>query len=214
MGKRSGVFHAAIAIALLDCFGYAKAGAAPEAPPASTDTALQRCLAAKAARESFSGVISVSHHGAPVVLVAKGVLAGPGSAAITEATRFNLASMGKMFTAVATAQLVDAGKIGWDDPIGKYVTGLTPEASAVTVRQLLTHSSGLGDFFRPQNMQAMLAAKTASDLLPLIAGDKPSFAPGSQFAYSNSGFALLGILVERVSGQTYGDYLRNTWSLR
>ena len=65
--------------------------------------------------------------------------------------------------------------------------------------------SGLEDFFRPENMAAMMAARTASDLLSLIANDKPAFPPGSRFAYSNSGFALLGILIERVSGLSYGD---------
>ncbi|HTA64487.1 MAG TPA: serine hydrolase domain-containing protein [Xanthomonadaceae bacterium] len=208
MSTKTGVLRAVIAAASLGCCMGVAAGAAIEQPQAATATTLERCLGAKAAQESFSGVISVTHHDRPIAFVARGVLAGPGSGPITAATRFNLASMGKMFTAVATAQLVDAGKIRWDDPVGKYVAGLTPEASVVTVRQLLTHSSGLGDFFRPQNMDAMLKARTASDLLPLIAADRPSFPPGSKFSYSNSGFALLGILIERVSGQTYGDYLR------
>ena len=205
---KTGVLRAAIAAASLGCCIDVAAGATIEQSQAATTTALEQCLGAKAAQESFYGVISVTHHDRPIAFVARGVLAGPGSGPITAATRFNLASMGKMFTAVATAQLVDAGRIRWDDPIGKYVASLTPEAAVVTVRQLLTHSSGLGDFFRPQNMDAMLKARTASDLLPLIAAEKPSFPPGSKFGYSNSGFALLGILIERVSGQTYSDYLR------
>lgn len=206
---KTGIVCAAIAAASLGCNMKVAAGAAIDEPVAATTTALQRCLSARAEQQSFSGVISVTHHDVPVAFVTKGVLAGSGSAPITAATRFNLASMGKMFTAVAIGQLVDAGKIHWDDPVGKYVPGLTPEASVVTVRQLLTHSSGLGDFFRPENMEAMLKARTASDILPLIAADKPSFPPGSQFRYSNSGFALLGILIERVSGQHYADYLRD-----
>jgi CubicO group peptidase (beta-lactamase class C family) len=169
---------------------------------------LEGCLSAKADQDSFSGVISVAQHGHTVATIARGVLAGAGSPSITATTRFNIGSTSKMFTAVAVGQLVDAGKVKFDEPIGTYVAGLTPEASAVTVRQLLTHSSGLGDFFQPQNMEAMMKARTASDILPLIAADKPAFTPGSKFAYSNSGFALLGILIERASGQTYGDYLR------
>lgn len=201
--------RAAIAVACLGCcIDVANATGIGTSPEVATAKALGRCLSAKAEQDSFSGVISVTHHDRPMAFIARGVLAGAGSAPITATTRFNLASMGKMFTAVAIGQLVDTGKIRLDDPVSKYVSGLTHKASVVTVRQLLTHSSGLGDFFRPENMETMLKARTASDLLPLIASDKPSFPPGSKFRYSNSGFLLLGILIERASGQHYADYLR------
>jgi D-alanyl-D-alanine carboxypeptidase len=196
-----------LASLLLVHAGYPRSADATENAPESSRL-LQSCLKAQVDRESFSGTISITQQGQAAVTVHNGVLAGETSAPISDSTRFNLGSTSKMFTAVAIGQLVDAGKIQFDDPVGKYVSGLTSEASAVTLRQLLTHSSGMGDFFRPQNMQAMLKARTASDILPLIASEKPSFVPGAQFAYSNSGFALLGIVVERVSGQTYGDYLR------
>jgi D-alanyl-D-alanine carboxypeptidase len=170
---------------------------------------LSRCVEARAAREDFSGAVVALHRGAVAVSVARGVVGAPGSAAITPATRFNIASAGKMFTAVAVAQLVDAGKIAFDDPVGKHVAGLAPETAAITLRQLLTHTSGLGDFFSPQNIPALHRARTAGDLLPLVAAQKPDFAPGSQFKYSNSGFVLLGVVIERVSGMTYGEYLRS-----
>ena len=177
--------------------------AKPPAPPGT----LQRCLEMKARENDFSGALSITDHAQPVVSIVRGQLAGPGSPSIGPRTRFNLASMGKMFTAVAVGQLVDTGQIGLDVPVGTYVSSLTPEASAVTVRQLLTHSAGLGNFFRPENMATMIKARTARDLLPLIATDKPAFPPGSRFDYSNSGFALLGIVIEKVTGTTYGDYL-------
>jgi CubicO group peptidase (beta-lactamase class C family) len=180
-------FHAGMA--LLIALALA---ASPEAP-------LTRCLAALARNLDFSGVVSILRPDGPT-LFAQGV---------PDDARFNLGSAGKMFTAVAVAQLVDAGKVRLDVPIGAYVKGLTPEAAAVTVRQLLTHSSGLGNFFAPENLTAIEKARTASDLLPLVAADKPSFPPGSRFQYSNSGFVLLGILVERVSGQGYGEYLEH-----
>jgi len=169
---------------------------------------LQACVAAKAAQDNFSGVVAVEERDQPAVFVARGKRAGEESAPIDARSRFNLGSMSKMFTAVAVGQLIDAGKVRLDDPIGRYVGGLTRETSAVTIRQLLTHSGGLGDFFAPQNMAAMLKARTAADILPLIVAEKPAFAPGSRFAYSNSGFALLGILIERVSGVSYGFYLQ------
>lgn len=170
--------------------------------------ALNRCVRAKAERDDFSGVVVAMHHGETVISVARGALAEPGGAPITPATRFNIASAGKMFTAVAVAQLVDAGKIEFGDPIGRHVAGLSPQTAAVTVHQLLTHTSGLGNFFAPQNLAALRNARTANDLLPLIASEVPDFPPGSRFRYSNSGFALLGVLIERVSGETYAEYLR------
>jgi CubicO group peptidase (beta-lactamase class C family) len=182
-------------------------GAAPPARDAAA--AIARCVRSKADSANFSGIVSIAYRGRPAAQTVRGGIAGAGSAPITGRTRFNLASASKMFSAVAVAQLVDAGKVGLDERIGRFVEGLTPEAATVTIRQLLTHSSGLGNFFAPQNRAAILRARTASDLLPLIAADKPAFAPGSRFAYSNSGFALLGVLIERVSGQSYGDYLHD-----
>jgi len=177
--------------------------------PAETRDAggIARCVAAEAARVDFSGVVSVVLPGGPITY-ARGRLAGPGSRNIDADTRFNLASAGKMFTAVAVAQLVDSGKIGLDDPVGRHVTGLSPATAAVTVRQLLTHSAGLGNYFTPDNLAAIQRARSASDLLPFVASDMPAFPPGSRFEYSNTGFLLLGILIERVSGETYGQYLR------
>lgn len=166
------------------------------------------CIAEEAARRDYSGTISLMHGGESVAEVARGQVGGPDSAAITGTTRFNIGSANKMFTAVAVAQLADAGKLGFDDPIGKYVPELTAEARAVTLHQLLTHTSGLGDFFRPQNIGVVRAARKAADLLPVLVEDKPQFPPGSPFSYSNSGFALLGIVVERVSGEVYADYIQ------
>lgn len=168
--------------------------------------ALEPCISAEARKLEFSGVVSVVQP-AGVVVHAGGLVAGPGSPSIGPETRFNLASVGKMFTAVAVAQLVDSGKVRLDDPVGRHVKGLTPEASAVTVRQLLDHSSGLGNFMTPENDETLRRARSAANLLPFIVSARPAFSPGSRFEYSNSGFLLLGLLVESVSGLSYGRYL-------
>jgi D-alanyl-D-alanine carboxypeptidase len=167
---------------------------------------LEACIAAEARKLDFSGVVSVVRPEGTVTH-ASGVLAEPGSPRIGAETRFNLASAGKMFTAAAVAQLVDAGKVRLDDPVGRHVTGLSPEASRVTVRQLLDNTSGLGNFFTPDNLDALRRARTLADLVPLVASAKPAFTPGSRFEYSNTGFLLLGLLIERVSGLSYGRYL-------
>ena len=181
------------------------AAAGPAGAEAGGPLAL--CVAAEADKLDFSGVVSITQP-AGATVYARGRLDGPASAQVGPDTRFNLASAGKMFTAVAVAQLVDARRVGLDDPVERYVEGLTPETGRVTVRQLLTHSSGLGNYFTPDNLAAIRQARTTADLLPLVASERPAFTPGSRFAYSNSGFLLLGLVIERASGESYGDYLR------
>jgi D-alanyl-D-alanine carboxypeptidase len=102
----------------------------------------------------------------------------------------------------------EGNKVALEDPIGRFVKGLTAETSAVTVRQLLTRSGGLGNFFSPENLPLLSKARTLSEFWPLVAKEKPSFEPGFRFEYSNSGFLLLGLMIERVSGMTYGNYLK------
>jgi D-alanyl-D-alanine carboxypeptidase len=194
---------AATLIALLTFFSTADA----QMIQTANNSALLKCVSNEAATHNFSGVISITWPGG-TLSIAQGVMSGPGSATLSANAQFNLGSAGKMFTAVAVAQLVDAKKIDLEQPIGMYVNGLTPEAAAVTIRQLLTHSSGLGNFFSPENLPFLEKARTLSGLLPLVAGEKPAFNPGSRFEYSNSGFLLLGLMIERVSGQSYEKYLK------
>lgn len=197
----------AVAWLMMAPLAAAQARAARAAPGAEDDL-LRRCVERRMAERAFSGIVSVARGGTNLLRIAAGRQAGPGSPPIGPGTRFNLASASKMFTAVAIAQLIDAGRLRLDDPVGRFIPQLAPEAAAVTVRQLLNHTSGLGDFFRPENMATMFGARTAGDLLPLVRDERPSFPPGSRFAYSNSGFALLGVLIERLSGMSYGEYLR------
>ena len=173
----------------------------------ATDQMLSRCVALRAEKLDFSGALSIDTPWGGINY-ARGLQGTPETPRITADTRFNLGSAGKMFTAVAVAQLVEAGKVGLDDPVDRYVHGLTSEAAAVTVRQLLTHSSGLGNFFTPNNLSVLSGAQKVSDLMPLVASEKPTFTPGSKFQYSNTGFLILGRLVEQVSGESYETYLR------
>lgn len=164
------------------------------------------CALGRPEHSRFSGAVAITHNGISV-FSERGVMAASGSAPITPAARFNIGSAGKMFTAVAVAQLVDAGKMKLDDPVGKYVDGLTPGAARVTLRQLLTHTGGLGNFFTPDAVSKLQHISAMHDLMQLIAGDTPHFTPGSRFEYSNTGFALLGLAVERASAESYDAYL-------
>lgn len=167
-----------------------------------------RCTMARPDQGRFSGVAAISR-GPSISIEPRGVLAEAGSPPITDATRFNIGSAGKMFTAVAIGQLMEAGKVRLDDRVGQYIKELPPETAAITVRQLLTHTSGLGNFFNPDTVAALQRIERVADLMPFITSDKPHFPPGTRFDYSNTGFALLGVLVERLSGESYGDYLNS-----
>jgi CubicO group peptidase (beta-lactamase class C family) len=125
-------------------------------------------------------------------------------------TRFNLGSMDKMFTAVAVLQLRESGLLDLDDTIADVLpTYPNPDTAAVvTVEHLLTHTSGLGDTFTDEFGLEPHAYRGNGDYLPLFAGDPLLFTPGEEFRYSNAGFAVLGLIVESVSGMPYADYVR------
>ena len=125
-------------------------------------------------------------------------------------TRFRIGSMNKMFTAVATLQLVEAGKLALDDTVGKHLRGYPNKdvATKVTVRHLLTHTGGTGDIFGPEYDRNRLQLREHADYVRLYGSRAPNFEPGSRFEYSNYGFVLLGAIIEAVSGQSYYDYVR------
>jgi D-alanyl-D-alanine carboxypeptidase len=126
-------------------------------------------------------------------------------------TRFRIGSMNKMFTAVAVLQLVEAGKIKLMDPLGKYITDYPNQeiATKVTIHQLLTHTGGTGDIFGPEFNKHRTELRTLNDYVLLYGKRGPQFEPGSQWRYSNYGMLLLGVVIERVTGQNYYDYVQD-----
>ncbi len=127
-------------------------------------------------------------------------------------TKFNIGSMNKMFTAVAAAQLVEQGKLSYEDPVGKYLDSgwVVPEtAEKVKIKHLLSHTSGLGDFFDDAFLNASrLLHRGIEDWKHLMNKDKPKFEPGTQWSYSNNGMFLMGPIIEKAGGQDYYDYIR------
>ena len=127
-------------------------------------------------------------------------------------TKFNLGSMNKMFTSVAVARLVEAGKLAFDDPIGKWVdeTWMPKDVtSEITVRHLITHTSGLGSYFNEAYQKSSRALfRKLDDYKPLIKDDRPAFEPGERFQYSNTGMFLLGVIIEKVTGEDYFEHIR------
>jgi CubicO group peptidase (beta-lactamase class C family) len=126
-------------------------------------------------------------------------------------TKFNLGSMGKMFTAVSILQLAQEGKLSLQDKLIKDLPDYPNKdvASKITIYQLLTHTSGLGDFFGKEFLDSSMAKfRTLESLLPLFV-DKPlQFEPGAKWSYSNAGFIVLGLVIQHVSEETYYDYAR------
>ena len=171
---------------------------------------VEAALDRAAAADEFSGVLLVAKNGKPIFTKAHGFADREAKAPINAQTKFNLGSMNKMFTAVAVAQLVERGKLSFDDPIGKHLPDYPNKdaAARVTVHHLLTHTSGLGDYFSPAYFAARAKIGKVSELLPFFAAKPLEFEPGARFRYSNAGFVVLGLVVEKVSGQDYYDYVR------
>jgi CubicO group peptidase (beta-lactamase class C family) len=163
----------------------------------------------RARADEFAGAVLVARHGKVLLNDAWGRADRKAGVANTPATRFRIGSMNKMFTAVATLQLVEAGKLKLDDPIGKYLPGYPNKevAAKVTVRHLLSHTGGTGDIFGPEFDQHRLQLREHRDYLKLYGGRGLTHEPGARFEYSNYGFVLLGALIERVTGGSYDDYV-------
>ena len=128
-------------------------------------------------------------------------------------TKFSLGSMNKMFTAIAALQLIEKGELKFDDKLIQFVdkSWLPNDANAasITIRQLLTHTSGLGNFFNEDfNKSNKEAYRNLAAYKPLIAQSELLFTPGSRNRYSNSGMLMLGLVVEKVSGKSYYDYVQ------
>jgi len=127
--------------------------------------------------------------------------------------RFRAGSITKTFVATVVLQLVDEGKLRLDDPVGKWLPGVVPNGDDITVRHLLNHTSGLYDFKETLPLpptQEFLANRwrtwTAAEMIQRAVAHPPTFeTPGSAFDYSNTNYALLGEIIEKVTGESYGD---------
>jgi CubicO group peptidase (beta-lactamase class C family) len=163
------------------------------------------------AADEFSGAVMVKHGSEVVFEGAWGLASRSFRAPNRVDTKFNLGSMNKMFTAVAISQLAQQGKLAFDDTVGKRLPDW-PNAAVrdkVTIHQLLTHTSGMGSYFNDAYQKAAKEQfRRVRDYRPLYAAEPLQFEPGSKWSYSNSGFMLLGEIVEAVSGKDYFDYVR------
>ena len=186
---------------------------APTSPakvPTSPAEELQAYLVSLANDNKLSGVVLVAKDGVTIASKAAGVANKATNAPIDLNTKFNLGSMNKMFTAIAIAQLAQAGKLSFTDTVGKHLPDYPNKEAAekVTIHHLLTHTSGMGSYWGEKFAAQREKLLTVAAYLPLFASEPLSFPPGEKLQYSNSGFMLLGAIIEKVSGQDYYSYVQ------
>lgn len=171
--------------------------------------ALRKRLEGETSSDRFAGVVLVAKEGKPIFAQAFGLADRERNSANTLQTRFSLASMNKMFTAVALMQQVQAGKVSLDDRLEKYLPDYPNKelASKVTLGELLTNTGGTGDIWGPEFDKHHLELHTLQDYIHLYGNRALRFEPGSRWEYSNYGFILTGAVIEKVSGQSYSDYV-------
>lgn len=167
-------------------------------------------LNALAKDDKFSGVVLIAKNNMILYKASFGNASKEYNALNTFTTAFNLASMTKMFTGVAVAQLAKQGKLSFNDAVSKYLPQLPSNlTNDITIHQLLTHTSGLGSYWTDEFHNSNHAAyRKVEDYIKFIKNDYPKFKPGSKWAYSNTGFMLLGLIIEKVSGMSYFNYIK------
>jgi CubicO group peptidase (beta-lactamase class C family) len=192
------------------------AGAAAAQLPAGTTPPTAEALAARIDSvvradllpRGFPSVsIAVTRGGRTLLERAWGVADATTGRRAAPTTTYDIGSMAKQFTAALVLRLVDRGRLSLTDPVGRHLRGLRPEWNAITVEQLLNHTSGLARDFAPVRPEA--DAVPGDALVATAARDPLVSKPGRAFAYSNTGYLLLGALIEKVHGRPYGAVLRD-----
>jgi CubicO group peptidase (beta-lactamase class C family) len=157
----------------------------------------------------FSGAVLLARDGKPIVSRGYGMANIEHGVANTSQTVFRLGSVTKQFTGMAIVLLQERGKLSVNDPICKYLSDCPQAWQPITIKNLLTHTAGIPNYTEfPDFMKTAAAETTAAELTNRFR-DKPlQFALGEKYAYSNSGYYLLGTIIERASGKSYADFLQ------
>jgi D-alanyl-D-alanine carboxypeptidase len=171
---------------------------------------LDRRVGAAARRDEFSGVVLVARGDRVIFHRAYGLADRSWGIPNRLGTRFNLASMNKIFTAVAIARLIEAGQLRLDDTLAAVLPDYPNREAArrITIAQLLGHTAGLGTLFDRPGFDRRKRYRLSSDYFPLFASEPLLFLPGTSSAYSNEGYVVLGAVIERLTGMSYFDYVR------
>jgi len=185
-----------------------------DAAPARMDwpdlkRALEARLADGVAKDWLLGAMVVTRNGETLFEAAFGEADREAKIPNSLDTRFRMGSMNKMMTGVAALKLDEAGAISLDDPVGRHLPDYPSRAFAekVTIRHLLNHTGGAGDFFGPEFTEHRAKLCDLKDYVALFGHRDPEFEPGSQHRYANYGYMVLGRIIEVVSGKSYDDYV-------
>ncbi len=165
-------------------------------------------MQAQADVNHFSGAVLIMKQNKVLLRQAYGFADQELNVPNTVETKFRIGSITKQFTAACILQLVEAGKLSLDDKLSKFFPGY-PKGDSVTIHMLLDHTSGIANYTDIPGFDKVARLSWSKDSMIDFFKDKPyKFSPGTKFSYTNSGFFLLGCIIEKVSGQTYNDYLR------
>lgn len=172
---------------------------------------LENFLLNMSSKDEFSGVVLLAKNDKPVFFKAYGFASKEFKVPNNVNTRFNIGSINKIITRISIEQLKAAGKLKLDDTIGKFLPDYPNKEARekVTIKHLLEMSSGIGDFFGEKYQETPKnKIRSLTDYLPLFA-DKPLlFEPGTKTQYSNGGYIVLGLIIEKISGKSYFEYVK------
>lgn len=189
------------------CFALLLAPAfAPAAEPVPVEK-IDAVVMAELKKQKIPGVaVAVIHKGKEVVAKGYGLANVEHDVPVTADTVFQSGSVGKQFTAAVIMLLAEKKKLSLDDTITTFFPDAPARWNKITVRHLLTHTSGMPDYTDGLDLRKDY---TEDELATLAFGQKPAFAPGMKWSYSNTGYALLGFVARKASGKFYGDILKD-----
>jgi len=178
-------------------------------PVAAQDVArMDQVVRASSEADAFSGAVLVARDGRILLDQGYGLANREWNIPNDGDTRFRLGSLTKQFTAVAVMLLNQQGKLDLDAPIKTWLPDAPAAWDAITPRHLLSHTAGIPNFTAFDDYEALKTRPATTAELIARFSDRPlDFAPGSRFAYSNSGYVLLSAIIEAASGQTYADFV-------
>jgi D-alanyl-D-alanine carboxypeptidase len=183
------------------------------APPSPLESQVDGIVSAAMKEQSVPGVsVAVARRGRMAVSKGYGLANVELDASASPATVYRIGSITKQFTAAAIMRLVDSGKITLDDPIEKFLPEFPVGDRRITVRHLLTHTSGIKSYtsLGPKFWDVSRLDYQHDQLLALFKDEPPDFQPGEKYLYNNSGYYLLGVILEKVAGEPYAAYMQKT----
>jgi CubicO group peptidase (beta-lactamase class C family) len=205
------VNHPARLLAIILVFvSFAPAQTAPAKPTDQQIIAkVAEYMAAAVKVDGFSGSVLIARDGTPIVEKGFGMANIEHDVPNGPATIYRLGSVTKQFTGMAIAMLQERGKLSVGDPLCKYITDCPAAWKPITVKNLLTHTSGIPNYTSfPDFAKTTILPVTNAEMISVLREKPLDFAPGEKFAYSNSGYYLLGEIIEKASGKTYSDFLQ------